>query len=91
MKLLSPAGQQIADINGNVLVPDANGVIDIGTSDPSPFLASGCILIPDFVGATGARPTRCSPGDMFLDTTLNKPIWRDGTNANWRDATGAIA
>lgn len=37
---------------------------------------------------TGTRPTAASAGDgaMIYDTTLNKPIWSDGSV--WRDATG---
>lgn len=40
--------------------------------------------------ATGSRPvaSTAGAGAMFLDSTLNKPIWSDGTN--WRDATGTI-
>jgi hypothetical protein len=39
---------------------------------------------------TGNRPTAASKeaGAMIFDTTLNKPIWSDGTH--WRDATGAV-
>jgi hypothetical protein len=39
-------------------------------------------------GATASRPTGQTQGCMWFDTTLNKPIWFDGTN--WRDATGAV-
>lgn len=38
-------------------------------------------------GTTAARPTTVSVGTMYLDTTLNKPIWWNGTV--WIDATGA--
>lgn len=40
--------------------------------------------------ATGSRPTpaAATAGGSVFDTTLNKPIWSDGTN--WRDATGAV-
>jgi len=38
-------------------------------------------------GTTAARPTTVSIGTMYLDTTLNKPIWWNGTV--WIDATGA--
>lgn len=40
---------------------------------------------------TTERPTAASAGvgGSYFDTTLNKPLWSDGTN--WRDATGAIA
>ena len=40
---------------------------------------------------TAARPNAVTAGDgaMIYDTTLNKPIWSDGTV--WRDATGTAA
>lgn len=42
------------------------------------------------VFATGSRPsaTTAGQGTMIVDSTLNKPIWSDGTN--WRDATGTV-
>lgn len=39
-------------------------------------------------GTTAARPTTASPGYMYFDTTLNKPIWRSAVST-WVDATGA--
>lgn len=40
-------------------------------------------------GTTADRPTFCVPGQMYFDTDLNKPIWRNGDNNGWVDATGA--
>lgn len=39
---------------------------------------------------TDGRPAAnsVSPGSQIYDTTLNKPIWSDGTN--WRDAAGLV-
>ena len=37
-------------------------------------------------GATTARPTGQAVGYQYFDTTLNKPIWYNGTN--WVDSTG---
>ena len=37
-------------------------------------------------GNTSSRPTGIDVGCMYYDTTLNKPIWWNGTV--WRDATG---
>lgn len=37
-------------------------------------------------GATSARPTSPYPWQPYGDSTLNKPIWHNGTN--WVDATG---
>ena len=40
-------------------------------------------------GPTSARPTAVAiTGSMFFDTTLGKPIWRNGSN--WIDASGAV-
>ena len=40
-------------------------------------------------GITSARPsTNVQTGDMYFDTTLNKPIWRNTANSGWVDATG---
>lgn len=39
--------------------------------------------------ASTARPAATiGVGAMILDSTLNKPLWSDGTN--WRDATGTV-
>jgi hypothetical protein len=42
-------------------------------------------------GATGLRPSASAvgAGAQWFDTTLNKPIWSDGTR--WRDAVGNFA
>lgn len=39
---------------------------------------------------TGSRPSASAMGEgsQFFDTTLNKPIWSDGTD--WRDAAGTV-
>jgi hypothetical protein len=39
-------------------------------------------------GTTANRPTGKQTGFMYFDTTLNKPVFFDGTN--WRDSTGTI-
>jgi hypothetical protein len=39
-------------------------------------------------GATAGRPTGKPAGYSFYDTTLNKPVFYDGTS--WRDATGTV-
>lgn len=40
-------------------------------------------------GTTAQRPTVLLwPGRMYMDLTLNKPVWY--TVAGWRDATGAL-
>jgi hypothetical protein len=41
-------------------------------------------------GLTTERPdaVKSGVGFQFYDTTLNKPIWSDGTD--WRDASGTV-
>ena len=38
-------------------------------------------------GASDSRPTGIAEGFQYFDTTLNKPIWWNGSA--WVDATGA--
>jgi hypothetical protein len=38
-------------------------------------------------GATGARPSSPVAGAVYLDLTISKPVFYDGTN--WIDSTGA--
>ena len=38
-------------------------------------------------GTTTARPTGQAVGYQYFDTTLNKPIWYNGSK--WVDSTGA--
>ena len=48
--------------------------------------------VNDFVNisknTTANRPTNPFIGLLFFDTTLNKPIWHNGTN--WVDSSGTI-
>lgn len=37
-------------------------------------------------GITTSRPSNVNVGYMYFDTTVNKPIWYNGTQ--WVDATG---
>ena len=55
-------------------------VLETGTDD--------CLKVGR--NTTANRPNAVTVGDgaQFYDTTLNKPIWSDGTN--WRDAAGAV-
>ena len=46
---------------------------------------AGPSVIPS--GATGARTGSPATGAVFLDTSLNKPVFYNGTH--WVDATGA--
>jgi hypothetical protein len=50
------------------------------------FLAA--ISTPEF-GATGDRPVQnLQVGQQYFDTTLNYPIWYDGTD--WVDSSGTV-
>lgn len=46
------------------------------------------LLSPD-AGTTAARPTAgLQIGQQYFDTTINRPIWWDGTN--WINAAGTV-
>lgn len=50
----------------------------------------GTYLSTPPVGSTDNRPTQVTPGTLYFDSTLNKPIWRNSANTNWIDANGNI-
>lgn len=62
--------------NGRLLVPDGSYVKD----------AMGEKYDIPHKGPTSSRPTPTNPGFMYLDETLGKPIWWDGSK--YIDATG---
>lgn len=71
-------------------VPLANGTQDCGiTSLKWRYVRAGTAVQTGAV-ASGSRPAAATAGAgaMVFDTTLNKPVWSDGTN--WRDATGTV-
>jgi hypothetical protein len=73
---------------GFPFVPLTNNTQDLGiTALKWRYVRAGTAVQTGAV-ATGSRPTAATAGagGMVFDTTLNKPIWSDGTN--WRDATG---
>jgi hypothetical protein len=89
-----------AFVDGALLFATAAGALT--TSITSSFVGivlnshttDGTVLVsPDSrtsaAGTTAARPTTVTLGFMYFDTTLNKPVWWNGTS--WRDATGAAA
>jgi hypothetical protein len=45
------------------------------------------LAVSNTIGTTEERNATMRTGDIFFDTTLNKPIWRIGEK--WVDATGA--
>ena len=82
--LSDPAGQpNVSQALGNGPTapagpPGTNG--SNGATGPA-----GPSVIPS--GATGARTGSPATGAVFLDTSLNKPVFYNGTH--WVDATGA--
>jgi hypothetical protein len=72
------------------LVPNATNTYDMGqtTNVWKTLYLGSAVVVGKF--ATGSRPSASTLGQgaMVLDSTLNKPIWSDGTN--WRDATGTV-
>jgi hypothetical protein len=76
--------------NPATILPDANGQATVDTSQVTllDLLQHGFTVAP-LVGTTAQRPTSGTyPGQPYLDTTLNKPIWRNGANTGWIDASG---
>lgn len=90
MKLTFPPGvNQFVDVDGKLYAPDAAGQVDIGPATPDrmrSFLNAGFTA----VSTTATRPTTgLFAGLPYFDLTLGKPIWRNGANSGWVDATGA--
>lgn len=67
---------------GNAYLPARGGKL-YGDVDFNNNKLSNAVLQQ---AATGNRPTSPTRGQMFYDTTLNKPIWFNGTA--WTDAIG---
>jgi hypothetical protein len=42
-------------------------------------------------GATSERPAAPVDGQMFYDRSLKKPVWWNGEDGAWKDASGAGA
>ncbi len=49
---------------------------------------AGAMKLSVFVSASRPSAASSGQGAMIFDSTLNKPVWSDGTN--WRDASGTI-
>lgn len=52
----------------------------------SPVINGGSFVLAS--GVTASRPVTPSLGRLFLDTTINLPIWYDGSN--WKDFAGNV-
>jgi hypothetical protein len=82
----------LTDPNGlPVTLTPTNGAVTVDVRLTAALLAVGFIPAR-LTGTTAARPTiALYPGMPYLDTSLNKPIWRNGANTGWIDATGSVA
>jgi hypothetical protein len=55
MKLIFPVGiSRYTDGSGNTWTPGANGMLDIGSADQTPYLAAGFLTVPDNSGSTAS-------------------------------------
>lgn len=77
-------------VNGGNLSPGADDSLDLGQASFRWQYVRASKAVQTGAFATGSRPSAATAGvgAMILDTTLNKPVWSDGTN--WRDATGTV-
>ena len=85
-------GSTVTDSFGNKLTADVNGqaVFDDTVVSQADLLAAGFQYPANASGSTAQRPTtNVYAGLMFFDTTLGKPVFRNGANSGWVDATGA--
>ncbi len=61
-----------------------------GSAGRVPLASSAAVhVLPGHANAARPSATAAGPGGMFWSTTLNKPLWSNGTA--WVDATGATA
>lgn len=81
--------------SGSITLDQYNNIISTGnikiscSSDDSPIRAVvGMFRDRTFTTATRRIASITGAGSCYFDTTLNKPVWSDGTN--WRDAMGTI-
>ena len=51
--------------------------------------ANGLIRRLAGCGTTAERPVKAVTGQMYYDTTLGKPVWRNASGV-WRDAAGVV-
>lgn len=91
----SGATGRISAINGNkITLTERNGSFQ--TDEKIQMVSENFWVYADYLyipiinsGETSTRPTQgLVVGQMYFDTTLNKPIWYKGSN-KWVDSTGA--
>jgi hypothetical protein len=90
VRLMAPAnGIGAITIPGGRVYPTltAGSTVDVPDFDAQPLRANGYILV-GLVGTTAQRPATLPAGvSIYVDTTLNKPIFHDGKT--FRDHTGS--
>lgn len=84
-----PASTKLYDKNGLLLLPDANGQLDIGATDPASYLDLGFTL-PQSLVTTATRPAVAIAGTPLFDITLGVPIWRNAAQTGWVNASGTL-
>jgi hypothetical protein len=75
-------------VSGFRLWEDGSSNFRIKTSDPASS-TDGNVVQQIISGITGSRPTPTVVGFQYYDTTLQKPIWWNGST--WKDAAGVAA
>jgi hypothetical protein len=77
-------------IIGPTLFADDTEGFDMTLIGEGTLAAPWRITVRPKVYTTATRPSASTAGDgmMIYDTTINKPLWSDGSV--WRDAAGAV-
>lgn len=70
---------------GDITPTSSNQNIGTGNSKWNNGIFNGVVKVG--YGSTSNRPTDAESGSMWFDSTLGKPIWKNGSN--WVDASGA--
>jgi hypothetical protein len=76
---------------GPTLTPSDTSGFDVTITGNGKMATPWVVSVTNRAYTTGTRPNAATAGDgaMIYDTTLNKPLWSDGSV--WRDATGTAA
>ena len=94
-------GSDGSDFQWNTPVSNGDWFIE---NDPNTYHVAAYVILENFTaqvqnakrayipltlsGSTSDRPASIPTGSSYFDTTLNKPIWFNGSN--WVDATGTV-
>lgn len=75
-------------VRGPELVADDTAGFDMILTGSGTLASPWHISVKPLAYTTAARPSAATAGDgmMIYDTTINKPLWSDGTV--WRDSAG---